>query len=75
VVDIIGAERLFGLVPALDGEPHVGQLEAITSARVVSVSRQAFLDELRDHPEVAGNLWVQFAAYVRNTERWLVSTI
>ena len=75
MVDIIGAERLFGLVPALDGEPHVGQLEAITSARVVSVSRQAFLDELRDHPEVAGNLWVQFAAYVRNTERWLVSTI
>ena len=75
MVDIVGAGRLFGLVPALDGEPHVEQLEAVVSARVISVSRQAFLDELRDHPEVAGKLLLQLAAYVRNTERWLVATL
>ena len=74
MVDIVGAGRLFGLVPALDVEPHVEQLEAVVSARVISVSRQAFLDELQAHPEVATNLLAQFAAYVRNTERWLVST-
>ncbi len=75
VVDIIGAGRLFGLVPALDGEPHVGQLEAVITARVISVSRQAFLHELQDHPEVAGKLLLQLTAYVRNTERWLVATL
>ena len=75
VVDIVGAGRLFGLVPALDGNPYMAQLEALTEVKVVTVPRQAFLDELRSHPEVASNLLLQLAAYVRNSERWLVSTI
>jgi len=75
VVDIVGAGRLFGLVPALDGEPHVAQLEAMTSARVLIVDRQAFLHELEDHPEVSANLMRQLASYIRNTERWLVATL
>ncbi len=62
VVDIVGAGRLSGLVPALDGEPHLAQLEAVTSARVISVSSQAFLDELRGHPEVTGKLLLKLAA-------------
>ncbi|MDP6550206.1 MAG: cyclic nucleotide-binding domain-containing protein [Dehalococcoidia bacterium] len=75
VVDIVGAGRLFGMVPALDGEPHVAQLEAMTGTRVLIVDRQAFLHELADHPEVATNLMRQLASYIRNTERWLVTTL
>ena len=75
VVDIMGAGRLFGIVPALDGEPYVAQLEAMTNAKVLIVDRQAFLVELEDHPEVAMNLMRQLASYIRNTERWLATTL
>ncbi len=75
VVDIVGAGRLYGLVPAMDGEPYVAQLEAMTSVRVLVVDRHAFLHELEDHPEVAKNLPRQLASYIRNTERWLVATL
>jgi CRP-like cAMP-binding protein len=75
VVDIVGAGRLFGLVPALDGEAYVAQLEAMTSVKVLVINTQAFLHELEDHPEVATNLLRQLASYIRNTERWLVATL
>ena len=71
----MGAGRLFGIVPALDGEPYVAQLEAMTNAKVLIVDRQAFLVELEDHPEVAMNLMRQLASYIRNTERWLATTL
>ena len=74
-MDIVGAGRLFGMVPALAGEPYVAQLEAMTNARVLIVDRQAFLDELEDHPKVATNLMRQLASYIRNTERWLTTTL
>lgn len=73
VVDILGAGRLFGLVPALNGEPYVAQLEALTTAKLLSVGREAFLSELRQHPVVAMNLLKQLTSYVRKTERWLVT--
>ncbi len=75
VVDLVGKGRLYCLVPALDGEPHVSQLEAVTGARVLIADREAFLKELEQYPEVSRNLMLQLAAYVRNTERWLVSTL
>ena len=75
VVDIVGPRRIFGVVPALDGEPYLSQLEAVTTTRTVFASRQAFLDELDNHPEVARNLMGQLAGVVRKTERWLVSTL
>ncbi len=73
VVDILGVGSLYGLVPALDGEPHVAQLEALTEAKLLSVSRVVFLNELKKHPEVAMNLMRQLTSYVRKTERWLVT--
>ena len=75
VVDIVGAGRLYGLVPAMDGEPDVAQLEAMTRVKVLVVDRQALLDELGNHPEVSTNLMRQLASYIRNTERWLVTTL
>jgi CRP-like cAMP-binding protein len=75
VVDIVGAGRLYGLVPAMDGEPYVAQLEAMTRVKVLVIDRQAFLGELENHPEVSTNLMRQLASYIRNTERWLVTTL
>ena len=72
---MVGAGRIFGLVPALDGEPYIAQLEAVTDTRSVFARRQAFLDELDSHPEVAANLMIQLARPVRQTERWLVGTL
>ena len=46
VVGILGAGRIYGLVPALDGEPHVAQLEALTETTLLCVGRGAFLEEL-----------------------------
>ena len=73
VVDILGAGSMFGLVPALDGEPYIAQLEALTETKLLKVSRAAFLNELKKHPEVAMNLLRQLTSYVRKTERWLVT--
>ncbi len=73
VVDILGVGSLYGLVPALDGKPHVAQLEALTEAKLLSVRRVVFLNELKKHPEVAMNLMRQLTSYVRKTERWLVT--
>lgn len=75
VVDIIGAGRLFGLVPALDGKPYIAQLEAMTRTRTMFVPRQAFLDEMAAHPEVGREMMLQMASFTRSTEGWLLSTL
>ena len=75
VVDIIGMGKLFGLVPLLDGDPYVAQLEAITQTRVMFVPKDVLLQELGEHPEAAWNLMLQLASVVRKTERWLVSIL
>ena len=74
VADLVGRGHLFGLVPALDGDPHVAQLEAVTRTRTMFVPRQAFLDELTAHPDVCMSLTVQLVSFLRMTESWLVSS-
>ena len=39
VADLVGRGHLFGLVPALDGAPHVAQLEAVSRTRAMFVPR------------------------------------
>jgi len=75
VVDLVGSGRLFGLIPALDGEPYIAQLEAVTETRTLFAPRQAFLDEMENHPEVARNMMLQLASFARKTEGWLISTL
>jgi CRP-like cAMP-binding protein len=75
VVDLVGSGRLFGLAQALDGEPYVGQLEAVTQVRILFVTIPAFLDELAKHPEVAKNLVLQLASFTRKMESWLISSL
>ena len=75
VVDLAGPGKIFGITPALDGEPYLAQLEAVTKTRTVFATRQAFLDELENHPVVARQLLVRLAGLVRKTERWLISSI
>lgn len=75
VIDLVGAGRLFGLVPVLDGEPYVAQLEAMNQTRTLYVPKDLLLEEMREHPEAAMNLMRQMAAYVRKTERWLVDIL
>ena len=50
-------------------------LEALTRTRTVFDTRQAFLDELDNHPEVARQLLVQLAGVVRKAGRWLIATL
>ena len=75
VVDLAGPGKIFGVAPALDGEPHLAQLEAVTKTRTVFASRQAFLEELDNHPEVARQLMTQLVGFIRKTERWLITAI
>ena len=75
VVDIIRAGHLFGLIPALDGKPYIAQLEAMTNTRTMFVPRQAFLDELAVHPEVAMEMMLQMTSFNQNTEGRLLSTL
>ena len=75
VIDLVGSGRLFGLVPVLDGEPYVAQLEAINHTRTLYVPKDLLFEEMREHPEAAMNLMRQIAAYVRKTERWLVDIL
>lgn len=75
VIDLVGAGRLFGLVPVLDGEPYVAQLEAINQTRTLYVPKDLLFEEMKEHPEAAMNLMRQIAAYVRKTERWLVDIL
>ena len=75
VIDLVGSGRLFGLVPILDGEPYIAQLEAVNSTRTLWVPRDLLLEEMKEHPEAAMNLMRQIAAYVRKTERWLVDIL
>ena len=75
VIDLVGSGRLFGLVPVLDGEPYVAQLEAMSLTKTLYVPKDLLLEEMREHPEAAMNLMRQIAAYVRKTERWLVDIL
>ena len=75
VVDIVGSGGLYGLVPALDGEPYVAQLEAVTEAKVLFVPKSEFDEELRHHPEVAISLLCQLASLARKAETWLMHTL
>ena len=75
VVDILGSGRLFGLVPSLDGEPYVAQLEALTEVKVLSVPKEVFNEELLCHPEVALNLLRQLGLLTRKSEAWLLNTL
>jgi len=75
VVDIVGAGRLFGLIPALDGKPYTAQLEAMTRTRPMFVPRQAFLDEMAAHPEFAMEMMLQMASFTGNTQGRLLSTL
>ena len=73
VVDILGAGRIYGLVPALDGELHVAQLEALTETTLLCVGRDALLEKLKNHLEVAMHLLRQVTSYIRKTERRLAT--
>ena len=53
VIDLVGAGRLCSLVPILDGEPCVAQLEAMNQTRTLYVPRELLLEEMREHPEAA----------------------
>ena len=53
VIDLVGAGRLFSLVPILAGEPHISQLEAMNQTRTLYVPRELLLEEMREHPEAA----------------------
>ena len=75
VIDLVGSGRLFGLVPVLDGEPYVAQLEAMNQTKTLYVPKDLLFEEMREHPEAAMNLMRQIAAYVRKTERWLVDIL
>ena len=75
MVDLVGPGRLYGLVPAMDRAPYAAQLDAITAARVISVTRRSFLDEMGKHSEVAVELLKQLAEFVRNSEGWLEEAI
>ena len=75
VVNLAGPGKIFGVAPALDGEPYLAQLEAVTKTSTVFASRQAFLDELDNHPEMARQLSIQLAGVIRKTERWLIATL
>ena len=75
VIDLVGAGRLFGLVPVLDGEPYTAQLEAMNQTRTLYVPAELLLEEMKEHPEAAMNLMRQIASYVRKTERCLVDIL
>ena len=53
VIDLVGAGRLFSLVPILDGEPYIAQLEAMNQTRTLYVPPELLLKEMREHPEAA----------------------
>lgn len=74
-IDLVGTGRLFGLVPVLDGEPYVAQLEAMNRTKTLYVPKDLLLEEMGEHPEASINLMRQIAAYVRKTERWLVDIL
>ena len=75
VANLAGPVKIYRVAPALDGEPYLAQLEAVTKTSTVYASRQAFLDELDHHPEVARQLSIQLAGVIRKTERWLIATL
>ena len=53
MIDLVGAGRLFSLVPILDGESYIAQLEAMNQTRILYVPRELLLEEMREHPEAA----------------------
>ena len=67
--------ELFGLAPALDGAPYKVQLEAMTPTRTLFVSRPDFIQEVETHLEVATELLLKLAGFVRNVEDWLQDRI
>ena len=50
VVAILGANRIYDLMPALDWESHVAQLEALAETTLLCIGRDVFFEELKNHP-------------------------
>ena len=53
MIDLVGPGRLFSLLPILDGEPDIAQLEAMNQTRTLYVPRELLLEDMREHPEAA----------------------
>ena len=47
VVAILGANRIYDLIPALDWESHVAQLEALAETTLLCIGRDVFSEELK----------------------------
>jgi CRP/FNR family cyclic AMP-dependent transcriptional regulator len=65
VLAYLGPGEPFNLVPALDGEPNLATVDAVTDATLYTISCEHFRQIMRDHHEVALAVIKRLAAEVR----------
>ena len=56
VVSRTGPGRVFGLIPVLDQSPWIHDATAKGPTLLVSISRDALMDTMRDHPELSAQV-------------------
>ncbi len=70
----LGQGSTFGQISAIDGQARSASVVALETSVIASVSRERFLNLLRDHPSLAFALLQDFAALIRDLTSRLVDT-
>lgn len=70
----LGAGDIFGEIAMLDGGPRTANVTAIEPCEVLAFRRNAFLQFLRECPDVAINFLTLLASRLRNTDQTLEDT-
>ena len=75
VIAILGPGDCFGELSLIDGEPRSASVEALEVVETVSVSRQDFMQFLREHPSTMERLLCTLAGMVRRADEGLADLV
>ena len=68
ILAVLGAGAIVGELAMIDDLPRSATIEAINESQLVFVSRKAFTQCLRDHPEIYGDLVSALVARLRQAD-------
>lgn len=69
---LLKAGDVFGEVSLLDGSPRTANVVAMSDSQVLVLSREAFLDHVRQNPQTAMNMMRELARRLRRADETIV---
>ncbi len=73
ILALLGRGDFFGEMSLIDGEPRSATVKAVTSAKLLIIRREHFLNLLRTTPELAMGLLIEMSKRLRKSNRQIGS--